>query len=99
MCNKDNCEKKIEDLKFFLDGYIDDTTDDVVVVPRSEYDKLIANSTILKVVGRMIDSEAFSTYSIGNYLKEILSITKPAPEPEPIPDISTAPGPDEEDAE
>ena len=44
MCNNDKCEKKAEDLSFFLDGYLDKTDDDVVTVPRSEYDKLIANT-------------------------------------------------------
>lgn len=95
MCNNDKCEKKTEDMSFFLDGYIDETDDDVVVVPRSEYDKLIANSTILKVVERMINSKVFSTYSIGEYLREILAINKPSPEP----DIPSASGPDEEDDE
>lgn len=95
MCNNDKCEKKAEDLSFFLDGYIDETGDDVVVVPRSEYDKLIADSTLLKVAERMINSKAFSTYSIGEYLKDILTINKPDPEPE----IPSAPGPDEEDSE
>lgn len=95
MCNNDKCEKKAEDLSFFLDGYIDETDDDMVVVPRSEYDKLIADSTLLKVAERMINAKAFSTYSIGEYLKEILAINKPSPEP----DIPSASGPDEEDDE
>ena len=95
MCNNDKCEKKTEDMSFFLDGYIDETDDDMVVVPRSEYDKLIANSTLMKVVERVIDSDAFSTYSVGTYLKEILAINKPAPEP----DIPSASGPDEEASE
>ena len=97
MCNNDKCENNIKEalddkvLKFFLDGYIDETDDDVVVVPRSEYDKLIANSTLMKVVERMINSNEFSNYSIGTYLKEILAINKP--------ENPSAPSPDEEDAE
>lgn len=92
MCNNDKCEKKTEDMSFFLDGYIDD---DTVAIPREEYDKLIADSTLLKVAERMINSKVFSTYSIGEYLKDILTINKPAPEPE----IPSAPGPDEEASE
>lgn len=98
MCNKDKCESKKdinEDLDFFLDGYIDETDDDVVMVPRSEYDKLIANSTLLKVMERMINSKAFSTYSIGEYLREILVINKPAPKPE----SPSSPDSDEEASE
>ena len=95
MCNNDKCEKKAEDLSFFLDGYLDKTDDDVVTVPRSEYDKLIANTIMLKVMERVINSDVFSSYSIGAYLKEILAINKPDPEP----DIPSAPGPDEEDSE
>jgi len=57
MCNN-NCDgKKIENepLEFFLDGTIDATDDDVVTVPREEYDELIAESTILRVVEKLID--------------------------------------------
>ena len=56
MCNN-NCEdKKIENepLEFFLDGTIDETDDDVVMVPREEYDELIAEATILRVVEKLI---------------------------------------------
>ena len=97
MCNNDKRENNIKEaldeqaLKFFLDGYIDETDDDVVVVPRSEYDKLVANSTLMKVVERMITSAEFSNYSIGTYLKEILAVNKP--------EDPSAPGPDKEDAE
>ncbi len=97
MCNNDKCENNIKEaldeqaLKFFLDGYIDETDDDVVVVPRSEYNKLVANSTLMKVVERMINSAEFSNYSIGTYLKEILAVNKP--------ENPSAPGPDEEDDE
>ena len=99
MCNNDNCEKKTEDLKFFLDGYIDEAADDTVTIPREEYDELIAESTILRVVEKMVESDAFSSYSLGEYLKAILSIGKPEPQPDPVSDIPSAPGPDEEDAE
>ena len=101
MCNNENCEKKVkealgeEDLRFFLDGHIDEYEADVVTVPRKEYDDLIADSTILRVVERMVESDVFSSYSIGSYLKEILAIRKPEPEPP----IQCAPGPVEEDAE
>ena len=44
---------------------------------------------------RAIDSDSFSSYSIGTYLKEILAINKPAPEPE----IPSGLRPDEEDFE
>jgi len=97
MRNNDKCENNIKEaldeqaLKFFLDGYIDETDDDVVVVPRSEYDKLVANSTLMKVVERMINSAEFPNYSIGTYLKEILAVNKP--------EDPSAPGHDKEDAE
>ena len=97
MCNNDNCEKKVKkaldekDLRFFLDGYIDEADDDVVAVPREEYDELIAESTILRIVEKMVESDAFGSYSLGTYLKEILSIGKPESKPDPAPD--------EEDAE
>ncbi len=95
MCNIDKCEKKTEDMSIFLGGYIDEIKDDVVVVPREEYDKLIVNSTIVKIVERMIKSDTFSNYSIGSYLNEILAITKSAPEPE----SPSASGSDEEASE
>ena len=97
MCNNDKRENNIKEaldeqaLKFFLDGYIDETDDDVVVVPRSEYDKLVANSTLMKVVERMINSAESSNYSIGTYLKEILAVNKP--------ENPSATDTDEEDAE
>ena len=61
MCNE-NCENKnltVEDLKFFLDGYIDETTDDVVVVPREEYDELVAEAAILRVVEKILGLHSF----------------------------------------
>lgn len=58
MCNN-NCDgKKIvnEPLEFFLDGTIDEIDDDVVTIPREEYDELIAESTILRVVESLFDN-------------------------------------------
>ena len=58
MCNN-NCDgKKIENepLEFFLDGTIDEIDDDVVTIPREEYDELIAESTILRVVESLFDN-------------------------------------------
>ena len=97
MFNKEKCEKKIEDLNFFLDGCIDETADGVVVVPREEYNKLVADSTILRVVEKMVESDTFSVYGVGTYLKEILSIRKPEPTPG-IPDMEIV-GHDEEASE
>ena len=56
MCNN-NCDvKKIETepLEFFLDGTIDETDDDMVMVPREEYNELIAEATILRVVEKLM---------------------------------------------
>jgi hypothetical protein len=97
MCNE-NCENKkliFDDLKLYPCESIGDIRYDMVMVTREEYDMLIANTTILKVVERVIDSDSFSSYSIGTYLKEILAINKPSPEP----DIPSASGSDEEDDE
>ena len=82
MCNNDKCENNIKEalddkvLKFFLDGYIDDTEDDVVVVPRSEYDKLIAESTVLRVVKKLIESD-LSTYTLVDVLSHVVDSDNP----------------------
>lgn len=95
MCNN-NCEKKIrnEDLEVFVDGYIDNTTDDVVMVPREEYDELIAESTILRVIEKLAASFSYDSDRV-KAIRAVLEIGKPAPEPE-IPSIH---GSDKEDAE
>ena len=63
MCNN-NCDKGIleerEPISVCVDGHLEETTDDVVVVPRGTYDELIAESTILRVVEKMIDSDSFT---------------------------------------
>ena len=100
MCNNDSCEKKIKDalgeeeLKFFLDGYIDEADDDVVVVPREEYDELIAESTILRVIEKLAASFDYDGDRV-KAIRAVLEIGKPEPEPP----IQSATGPDEEDAE
>ncbi len=100
MCNNDNCEKKVKDamgeeeLKFFLNGCIDETEDDLVTIPREEYDELIAESTILRVIEKLVDSFDYDGDRV-KAIRAVLEIGKPEPEPP----IQSAPGPDEEDAE
>lgn len=101
MCNE-NCENKnltVEDLKFFLDGYIDETTDDVVVVPREEYDELVAEAAILRVVEKILESDDYSG-DIVKTLRSIVEIGKPEHEHTTVPDEKpSTPGPDEEASE
>lgn len=105
MCNNDKCENNIKEaldeqaLKFFLDGYIDETDDDVVVVPREEYDELIAESTILRVVERIVGADSIPSYNKADILKEILDLGKPESETDAQPVTQSAPDPDKEDAE
>ena len=84
MCNNDKCEKNAKDLSFFLDGYIDKTDDDVVVVPRSEYSELIAEQTILRSVERIVMSD-IPSYHVLDVIKELLALNNieeiPAKEP------------------
>ena len=105
MCNNDKCENNIKEalnekeLNFFLDGYIDETDDDVVVVPREEYDELIAGSTILRVVERIVGADSIPSYNKADILKEILDLGKPESETDAQPVTQSAPTPDKEDAE
>ena len=100
MCNNDNCEKKIKDalgeeeLKFFLDGHIDEYEADVVTIPREEYDELIAESTILRVIEKLAESFDYDGDRV-KAIRAVLEIGKP----ESVPDSPIAYGPDEEDAE
>lgn len=105
MCNNDKCENNIKEalnekeLNFFLDGYIDETDDDVVVVPREDYDELIAESTVLRVVERIVSSDSIPSYNKADILKEILDLGKPESETDAQPVTQSAPDPDKEDAE
>ena len=87
MCNNDNCEKKVkeaidkEDLNFFLDGYIDNAADSVVTVPREEYEELIAESTILRVVEKLVETGKYSGDTLET-IRTVLMIGNAVPKPE-----------------
>ena len=101
MCNKDNCECKKdinEDLDFFLEGCIDEAADATITIPREEYDELISESTILRVIEKMLDTFKYNDDKLVA-IRAVLEIGKPEPEPDPVPDSPIAYGPDKEDAE
>ena len=72
--NHKDAKRVVDDLKeFFLDGFISESADDVVTIPREEYDQLIGNTAVLRIVRRVLDGsdEIYGDY---NVLRQILGL-------------------------
>lgn len=74
--NENINEKNIqteEPLRFFLDGSIDETIEDVVTLPRDEYDEMVSEVTILRVIETLVRKHADS-YHLLDFLRTIIDM-------------------------
>lgn len=69
MCNE--CFEDKNPMRLIADV---DFEEDTVAVPRDEYAELIAESTILRVVERMVESDKISAYYLRDALMDVLSL-------------------------